>query len=452
MKFRKSLIAAMLTGAGVIAVAPAINAAEYSTSVSGNIRVQSTSVTENNGVNNADVETLSTDFGGDDDEGNTGGDTFLQWNHNFANDEGTTTGGGFLRFTGTGDVRINVNAASELGNYKGELKAEWDQEGLTGKINTDRDQFAKLTHVPIGLYYKIGREQWLDNNKGYTSDFLSQTESFAWVSGENRFSAHALGWSGAGIDVALLIQRDNSVNSHARPSGQKLDDIFPKATLTTVDGNEDFIPPVNSSNPRPAEASDRNVPTRADVSGFGVLLSYDGGDSVPVQADLNIGSATAETNKERGNEETSGKITSVNLNSVTGEGIDESYATSFTQLHLAFPIGVYIPFLNFGSTTATKEKDGKEEFEITSSGWNLGASLGFGPTDLVVAFGSKTNEIKDNKAAGTETTGFDLIWATNQEPLKVSLAYSSITKSYPNDKTEKDQTQSQYGVRLDFGF
>ena len=460
MKFRKSLIAAMLTGAGVIAVAPAINAAEYSTSVSGNIRVEATSITKNNGVNNADVETLSTNFGGDDDEANTGGDTYLQWNHNFANDEGTTTGGGFLRFTGDGDVRINVNAVSELGNYKGELKAEWEQDGLTGDVTSDRDQFAKLTHVPIGLYYKIGREQWLDNNKGYTSDFLSQTERFAWVSNENRFSAHALGWSGAGIDVALLIQRDNSANSHARPSGQ--DVSFPKTTLTTVDGVEGFVPPADTSSNatgRPAAPSDRDVSARADVSGFGVLLSYDGGDSVPVQVDLNIGSATAETNIERLDEASDGKRTFVNENRENdGKGFDESYATSFTQLHLAFPIGVYIPFLNFGSATQTNEVDGKEISEVTTSGWNLGASLGFGPTDLIVAFGTQTAENKNTasnpvaNAADAEATGFDLIWATNQEPLKVSLAYSSKTTSLSNNKAAEDQTTSQYGVRLDFGF
>ena len=160
MKFRKSLIAAMLTGAGVIAVAPAINAAEYSTSVSGNIRVEGTSSTKDG------VTTSVTSFGGEDDEASTGGDTFLQWNHNFANDEGTTTGGGFLRFAADGNIRINVHARSEFGNYVGELKAEWEQIGFSGlnakdsvvsRAQTGRDQFAKLTHTPSGVYYKIGR-------------------------------------------------------------------------------------------------------------------------------------------------------------------------------------------------------------------------------------------------------------------------------------------------------
>ena len=459
MKFRKSLIAAMLTGAGVIAVAPAINAAEYSSSVSGNIRVQAVTVTENKGVDNAAIETSSTVFGGEDDESTTGGDTFLQWNHNFANDEGTTTGGGFLRFTDDGDVRINVHAASELGNYKGELKAEWEQDGLTGKVTADRDQFAKLTHVPIGLYYKIGREQWLDNVKGYTSDFLSQTKGLAFVSDENRFSAHALGWSGAGITAALLIQRDNSAQAHARPSGQKLGGVF---TESVVDGNEVIVTPDPDADAvaRVAEDTDRGVAPRADVSGFGILFSYDGGDAVPVQANLNIGSATAATNVDRQNESKDGKVTFVNQNPENdNKGFDESYATSFTQLNLAFPIGAYVPFLNFGSASQTTSKDGKDSAGQSTSGWNLGASLGFGPTDLIVAYGSQT--VANTDIAGdatkasvkdTATSGFDLIWATNQEPLKVSLAYSSKTKAFSNDDKAEDQSTSQYGVRLDFGF
>ncbi len=448
MKFRKSLIAAMLTGAGVIAVAPAINAAEYSTSVSGNIRVQSTAVTATHdgdgnplGVDNAAIETLSTDFGGDDDEGNTGGDTFLQWNHNFANDEDTTTGGGFLRFRGDGTVRINVHATSELGNYKGELKAEWEQAGLTKEVTGDRDQFAKLTHVPIGLYYKIGREQWLDNNKGYTSDFLSQTEKFAWVSKEARFSAHALGWSGAGITAALLIQRDNSANSHARPSGQVVslggseNPVITSVENVVQSGSDTPVTVITNT------TSSEVTPYPGDVSGFGILVSYDGGDAVPVQADLNVGSATLATNKAR----------------IDSKEIDASVATAFTQLHLAFPIGAYVPFLNFGSSSLTRNFDGDEVSSVTTSGWNLGASLGFGGSDVVIAYGSQTVANKDIDATkasvGDEaTSGFDLIWATNQEPLKVSLAYSAVTKTTPNNDADEDQTASQYGVRLDFGF
>ena len=447
MKFRKSLIAAMLTGAGVIAVAPAINAAEYSTSVSGNIRVEGTTSTKDK------VTTSVTSFGGEDDESNTGGDTFLQWNHNFANDEGTTTGGGFLRFTADGDVRINVNAKSELGNYKGELKAEWEQDGLTGEVTADRDQFAKLTNVPSNVYYKIGREQWLDNNRGYTSDFLSQTEKYAWVSGENRFAAHALGWSGSGVDIALLIQRDNSDQAFAKPSGQSV--------YQTILG-------VNSEDATDTDAKHlADKKSTADVSGFGILFTYAQG---PAIVDLNIGSGSGKTR--------TGAIVNYNLDADDDgafdvvEGSDpatpvntvvslreQTTSTSYTQLHLAFPVsdGRYIPFFNYGM--ASTKINGKivtgdvvaatdsSIVDKSVSGWNLGASIGLGASDLVVAYGSQSTKYKNTDALpGTESSndsdnsGFDLIWATNQEPLKVSLAYSSVT-----DK-------SQYGVRLDFGF
>ena len=464
MKFRKSLIAAMLTGAGVIAVAPAINAAEYSTSVSGNIRVQTITTTATHddgkplGVDDAAIGTSVTAFGGEDDESTTGGDTYLQWNHNFANDEGTTTGGGFLRFAADRNIRINVHAKSELGNYIGELKAEWEQIGFSGlepnddgtvkKSQTGRDQFAKLTHAPIGVYYKIGREQWLDTTKGYTSDFLSQTKKLAWVSGENRFSAHALGWSGAGIDAALLIQRDHSGQVSARPSGQAVTLTIPTAEITsekvtsveTVEQRGDGTPvTIITNTTSPAVFGEKTF--EGDVSGFGVLFSYDGGDAIPVQADLNVGSGSLATNEDR----------------ASTAGIDFSIATAFTQLQLAFPIGQYVPFLNFGSATQTTEFNGEEAKSVTTSGWNLGASLGFGASDVIVAFGSQTVANKDIDGddasnADTGTSGFDLIWATNQEPLKVSLAYSSITTSTPNNDADEDQTASQYGVRLDFGF
>lgn len=389
MKFKKSLIAAVVTGAGVITAAPAISAADYSTSVSGNIRVQATAKTEGD----AD-EVLATSFGGEDDESTTGGDTYLQWNHNFANDDGSTTGGGFLRFTGDGNVRINVNAASTLGNYKGELKAEWEQDGLTGDVTADRDQFAKLTHTPSGVYYKIGREQWLDGHKGYTSDFLSQTKGTGWVSGENRFSAHALGWGGYGASIALLIQRNNNAQAFARPGGRGIDQYSGSAT--------------------------DDARQRQTVSGFGLKVGYAQG---PVDIELNLGSATATGDALAADSESG------------AAAVDETDRTvSYTQLHSAFPVGVVTPFLNFGSGS---DKDDGAGTESTYSGWNLGVSVPLGASDLVVAYGSRTEDDNDAKS------GFDLIWATNKEPLKVSLGYSSFGDS---------STTSQYGVRLDFGF
>ena len=455
MKFRKSLIAAMLTGAGVIAVAPAINAAEYSTSVGGNIRVEGTTVTKGS------VATSTTAFGGEDDESTTGGDTFLQWNHNFANDEGTTTGGGFLRFRADGNIRFNVNARSELGNYVGELKAEWEQLGFSGlesnddgdgveKKQTGRDQFAKLTHAPSGVYYKIGREQWLDNNKGYTSDFLSQTEKMAFVSGENRFSAHALGWSGNGVDVALLIQRDNDGQISGRPSGQKAE-VDGGGNLGDINIPLSIKPDVPTSLPGVDNATLRGATldgggsTLGDVSGFGILFSYDGGDSVPVQVDLNYGTGSVKSNLKRGiglNDARDNPVKDANGDDVTVAPVDQSVDTTFTQLHLAFPVsgGKYVPFVNYGNAKQTYKLGDVKVLDTTLSGWNLGASIGLGASDLVVAYGTQTRDYSAAAAAATTNRGFDLIWATNQEPLKVSLAYSSIT-----DK-------SQYGVRLDFGF
>ena len=114
-------------------VVPSLQAATYSQSFSGGVRVQSTVATSPN-ANNTAVETLNTAFGGEAEESSTGGDTYLQWNHAFESDDGNTQGTGFIRFAGDGAIRFNVQAESALGNYAASLKAEWqNSNGFNGR-------------------------------------------------------------------------------------------------------------------------------------------------------------------------------------------------------------------------------------------------------------------------------------------------------------------------------
>ncbi len=414
MKLKKSLIllAATATGVGALATAPVISAAEYSSSFSGNVRVEALSATSKSGDPDA-VTTLSTGFGGDDEESSTGGDTYLQWNHAYEGENSVASG--FIRFAGDGNVRINVEGSSELGNYKGDIKAEWERNGFGGvacdaanactSSITERDQFAKLTHTGIGLYYKIGREEWFGNQKGYASDFGSYTKGYADAGGffDTRFSGHALGWSGSGVHVALFLQRDNGASVSGQPPGVR----------SLANDN----------------ATGNSATSQDTVSTVGFLLGYNAG---PVDVALNLGSGS-----------TAGQV----------DGREQSDSSSFTELQLALTFGTVRPFLNYGAVSVIDEDDsGTELTDTNAGGWNLGVDIGLGASDLVIAYGSRGYTVAD--VSELSGSGFDLIWATNKDPLKVSLAFASqsATTTYDDGTADLEQSDSQYGVRLDFGF
>ena len=383
MKLKKSFIAiaATMTGAGVLAVAPGLSAADYSSSVSGEIRVEA--VTSEEGNKDAVHETK---FGGEDDDSTTGGDTYLQWNHRVEGDNGVGTG--FIRFSGDGDIRVNVESTAELGDFQGDLKAEWDRKGFGGASNGLRDNFAKLAHTPSGVYYKIGLEEWLGNEKGYTSDFGSQTKSLAGL--DARFAAHALGWGNDAFDVALLIQRGTvSESSHIADLPWGID----TGRLRTTD-------------------STGAVTSTATVEGFGVKFGYNAGIT---DLALNYGTATA-----------------------TNNNVEDTVNILEAQLNLN--LEVVNLFLNYANT----EQELTNADDVTKTGYNLGVSVPLGAADLVIAYGS--NETETGNAAAVGQTGYDVIFATNQDPLNVHLMYSAL--DHDNDAMDK----TQYGVSLRFSF
>ena len=385
MKLKKSFIAiaATMTGAGVLAVAPGLSAADYSSSVSGEIRVEA--VTSETGNDDA-VHTTA--FGGEDDDSTTGGDTYLQWNHRVEGDNGVGTG--FIRFSGDGDIRINVESTAELGDFQGDLKAEWERKGFEGDTTGLRDNFAKLAHTPSGVYYKIGLEEWLGNEKGYTSDFGSQTKTLARLG--DRFAAHALGWGNDAFDVALLIQRGTvSKTSHIAdaPWGVNTGRLRTEGT--------------------PADPA-------ATVEGFGVKFAYNAGIA---DVALNYGTATAD-------------------HATNGED-----TVNVLEAQLNLNLEVVNLFLNYANA---EQERGAATLEDT--GWNLGVSVPLGAADLIVAYGAREEESWTGTDAvkNGESTGYDVIFATNQDPLKVHLVYSAL------DHDTDTQDKTQYGVSLRFTF
>ena len=409
MKFNKSLIAFAVAGAMTV---PALHAAEHTFSWGGNLRVESISETADlaqpNSTDTASVATLRTAFGGIEDESTTGGDTQIQLSYGYSSDDGSTTGSGFIRFASDRQVRLNIEASSEGDVYAASMKAEWEQLGLAGfdgageAAATDRDQFAVLTHKPTGVYFKIGREEWFGNEKGYTTDFLSQTKGFA-DTGTDRVNGHVLGWkdSDLGLDVGLFIQRDNTGQAFARPFGYEFE-------------------------------ADKGV---QDVNGFGVIAKYASG---PVDLEFITGSSTAETNPDR-------PILDEDDNPVDSPAEYER-AVAITQVHLAVPLGQYTPFFNLGTATIT-DTEGGVETEATDGGNNVGVSINFGYADLVVAFGSATSE--DDAEVETTESGFDLMFATNQDPLLVSFAVTSSSTEVGDAEATNNM---QFGVRFDYGF
>ena len=391
MKLRKSLIALAVSGA---IAAPSLMAAETTFSVSGNLRVEATSNTV------GDVETLETSFGGTEETSTTGGDTSFRLNFGYVSDDELTTGGGSIRFASDRVMRINVRAASESDTYAASMFSEWEQLGLVGAdgtggvSRTDRDQFVILTHKGSGVYYKIGREEWFDGSKGFTTDFLSQAKALGRTpNGSARFSGHKLGWSNGdiGLDVGLFLQRDN----HA--------------------GGAETLVGFSTNNSRA---------DTLDVNSAGLIVQYAKG---PVDVEFISVTGTATASADRGDAE-----------------YEEEVAV--TQLNLGVPLGFITPFLNFSSTTKTDDVTG-EASESIYSGNSLGASISFGFSDLVVAVGTGTAE--DPAGVETASSGFDLMFATNQAPLLVSLAFTSGSEEVGD---EDSVDTAKYGVRLDYGF
>ena len=396
MKFMKYLISLAVIGALALSFQSA-QAAEHTFTWGGALRVESLVTSVNSNVT---VDTLDTKFGGSEEESSTGGDTHLQLSYGYASDDGSTTGSGFIRFSSDRVIRINVAANSESDTYAASMKAEWEQlgwvgaDGTGGVSRTERDQFATLTHKGSSVYFKIGREEWLGNEKGYVTDFLSASKGYAGSIGAgNRFSGHKLGWSSSdlGLDVGLFLQRDHSTGA------RKLLGV----------GND---------------LGDRT----GDINAAGLMVNYASG---PVDVEFITLSGTLETNPDR------------------FEG-DYKQEVAVTEVHLAVPLGTFTPFFNLGMSAETVNS----AEEKTSGGNNLGVAYSFGFADLVVAFGSASSE-DPNADTETSSSGFDLMFATNQDPLRVSLAFTSgSVESTPAQGDAETVDTGIYGVRFDYGF
>ena len=416
MKFKKYLIALAASGVMGAMIVPSMHAAEHTFTWSGNLRVEATAESADELTNDtvSSIEKLTTSFGGLADESTTGGDTYLQWNYGYTSDDGATTGSGFVRFRSDRKTRIGVSASSESDTYAASMKAEWEQRGFAGvgeqggRDVADRDQFVTLTHKGSGVYYKIGREEWLFNPKGYTTDFLSKSKNLGSVH-DNRFSGHKIGWSNGdlGVDVGLFLQRDNTGQTTVgRPLGFK---------VRPLDGDDNTVPGLNIR----------------DVNGAGLMAAYNKGG---IDVDLISVGVTSETNPDRGHPA-------------------ESQEVTVTELTGSLTFGAFTPFLNLFSSVDTYTNTAKVETEVTTTGNNLGLSYSFGFADLVVGFGAESVETKVGAAAAVEATsdGTDILFRTSADPLRVALSYA-LGNSNTGETGADDLASSAFGVQLEYGF
>ena len=382
----------LLLAAGAIAL-PGLAIADahgYSSSISGNVRINH----EQNTLD--DVTTASTGTGG--------GDSYLQWNHNYDPSE-TKSVTGFIRFEGSGDRRINVTGTASEGAWSVSAKAEWDQEeGLdAGTVTSERDQFIKAAHES-GFNVQFGRAPYLDVKAG---TFASWSGTVGNGSGaddgfadalESRFNVIKLGYDmGNGAAVSLSLQMDNTGNN-AQDGGSQ-------ALFGFVTGDEGTA-----------------LTNAGDINGNIMGATYSG---MGVDAFVNLGSGSVEGNKDRG----------------TGEDDGITVDASFTQLGVSYDAGVAVPYLNMVSYLVEPNDDGDatdDDYSATMIGVSAAAANG----TVMLSITNTTQN--DDSASGTE-----LGYVTSLGGAAFKAAYGTGS----TDPDVGDGVDSSYiGLRLEYGF
>ena len=362
----------------------------YSSSISGNVRINH----EQNTLD--DVTEASTGTGG--------GDSYLQWNHNYDPSE-TKSVTGFIRFEGSGDRRINVTGTASEGAWSVSAKAEWDQEeGLdSGTVTSERDQFIKAAHES-GFNVQFGRAPYLDVKAG---TFASWSGTVGNGSGaddgfadalEGRFNVIKLGYDmGNGAAVSLSLQMDNTGNN-AQDGGSQ-------ALFGFVNGSEGA-----------------DLTNDGDINGNIMGATYSG---MGVDAFVNIGSGSVEGNKDRG----------------AGEDDGITVDASFTQLGVSYDAGVAVPYLNMVSYLVEPNDDGDatdDDYSATMIGVSAAAANG----TVMLSITNTTQN--DNSASGTE-----LGYVTSLGGAAFKAAYGTGS----TDPDVGDGVDSSYiGLRLEYGF
>ena len=381
----------LLLAAGAIAL-PGLAIADahgYSQGISGNVRI-------NHEQNTYDEVTTSS-------TGTGGGDSYLQWNHNYDPSE-TKSVTGFVRFESSGDRRINVTGSASEGAWTASAKAEWDQNGVSG-VTSERDQYVKAAHES-GFNVQFGRAPYLDVKAG---TFASWSGTVGNGSGaddgfadalESRFNVIKLGYDmGNGAAVSLSLQMDNTGNN-----GTETDNSS-GALFGFVDGSEGSTP----------------LSDTGDINGNIMGATYSG---MGVDAFVNLGSGSVEGNKDR---------------AAADDGI--TVDASFTQLGVSYDAGVAVPYLNMVSYLVEPNDDGDatdDDYSATMIGVSAAAANG----TVMLSITNTTQN--DDSASGTE-----LGYVTSLGGAAFKAAYGTGS----TDPDVGDGVDSSYiGLRMEYGF
>ena len=383
---KKSLL---LLAAGAVAL-PGLAIADahgYSQSISGNVRINHLQST------NGDVTTSGTYTGG--------GDTYLQWNHNYKAEDGASASG-FVRFESSGDWRYNLSGSASEGGWTANAKAEWDVDQDSGDSEVDlRDQYVEVTNEG-GVSIFFGRNAPFDSLKGSVVDYSgSLSGNVGYGAGavddsiDSRFNYISAGYSMAdmGFSVKLRLQIDNTDNT------------------SNILGY-DVAPATDAA---------------SDISANAISVDYAMG---AIDAALTVGSGSADGNDRN-----------------DGDG-DNSQSLSLTKLGLNYDAGVAQVHLNYTSTSLEVD-DGTTATTTDHTATNVGVSAAAGSGTVVVDITSTAytpGDVDEETGSATE-----LAYLTNLGPASFKFTYG--TGSYDDaDETTDADDDSYLHLRLEYGF
>ena len=396
----------LLLAAGAIAL-PGLAIADahgYSQGVSGNVRINHLQTTA------GDVTTAATNTGG--------GDTYLQWNHNYSDDAGKSVTG-FVRFESSGDWRYNVTGSATEGDWTASAKAEWDANQDGGNAVDERDQFVQVSNAS-GLSIFFGRNAPFDSLKGNVLDYSGSLGAAVGYNAaavddliDSRFNYIGAGYSmGNGVSVTLRLQMDNSANT-ANILGYNIDENATGVANTAGQTGYNY-----------------------DISSNAVTVDY---SMAAIDASLTVGSGSAETNKDR---------------TATSDGAylqaDDTYSQelSLTKLGFNYDAGVAQVHVNYTATSLDEDTSATATTTTDYTGTNIGVSAAAGPGTVIFDLMNTAYTV----GTADEQTGSatELGYLTSIGGASFKVIYGSGSYDDNDDTTNDDD--SYLHMRLEYGF
>ena len=341
-----------------------------------------------------------------------GSDSYLQWDHSYKRDDGMELSG-FLRFTGDGTQRVNVEANSTNANWSTKGYLEW--EGASFSNATPRDQYIRNTHSS-GFFLELGYRGYTDVKHGSFADWGGELRASSLVSDYEsyhadgytahlggRFSALQLGMNFRdGVSASIILQTNMSSNDN--------ESLFGELNTTQE---------VNTST------------EELDISGNILNLSY---HAYNADFDLFAGSGIVEVADDR------------NGTDATNDG--KSSRFSFSQLNLSYDTEYHgvTPYLNYIASTQEDSGDGAGNIDRTTSMVGVsGDALG---GTLMLSLTQSGKETNSTSESGTAT---ELGYSSMLGDMAFKLALGDGSYDDDNEAT-RDDDDSYIALRFQYDF